>query len=150
MVGFSLPPGSQLLLHQVPPPASHLPCSFPQMTKPGSQAGSLHSHKEAGEIAPVLGQHNAYPAISDWLAWLSGQVEYSWHDLCRIYALLSQMEFCREYMLFWICFVLTFTQTLKILLRFVQTSAQKLEAGTSALYGKQWFKGSRILWEKKS
>ena len=35
--------------HQIPPPASHLPCSLPQMTKPSRQAGSLHSHKEAGK-----------------------------------------------------------------------------------------------------
>ena len=31
---------------------------------------------------------------------------------------LSQIAFCRDYTLFWVCFVQTFTQTLRILLRF--------------------------------
>ena len=38
--------------------------------------------------------------------------------LFRIYALLSQIRFCREYVFFWVCFVQTLTQTLRILLRF--------------------------------
>ena len=38
--------------------------------------------------------------------------------LCRIYALLSRIRFCRIYAFFRVCFVQTFTQTLRILLRF--------------------------------
>jgi len=38
--------------------------------------------------------------------------------LCCIYALLSQIRLCREYALIWVCFVQTFTQTLRFLLRF--------------------------------
>ena len=38
--------------------------------------------------------------------------------LCCIFALLSRIRFCCEYALFLICFVQTFTQTLRILLRF--------------------------------
>ena len=38
--------------------------------------------------------------------------------LCCIYALLSRIRFCRQYALILVCFVQTFTQTLRILLRF--------------------------------
>ena len=38
--------------------------------------------------------------------------------ICRIFALLSRIRFCCKYALFGICFVQTFTQTLRILLRF--------------------------------
>ena len=34
-MGFCLPSSPQLLLHEVPSPASHLPCSLSQVTKPG-------------------------------------------------------------------------------------------------------------------
>ena len=38
--------------------------------------------------------------------------------LCCNYALLSRIRFCRQYALISVCFVQTFTQTLRILLRF--------------------------------
>ena len=38
--------------------------------------------------------------------------------LCCIYALLSRIRFCRQYALILVCFVQTFTQTLRILLKF--------------------------------
>ena len=66
MIGLSLPPSSLLQGHKVSPSACCLPCLHPQMTHPGTETGSLYFDEKDREMAPVLAQNHASPAVSDW------------------------------------------------------------------------------------
>jgi len=96
-------------------------CSFSWNTRSFQTWSRLFTFRCMNALHMLLGWNGTWVMIL-LLYWISIIVVITrfCRDMCFVAftPVLSRIEFCREYALFWVCFVQTFTQTLTILLRF--------------------------------